>query len=95
MRFLLDNVDNIFIGYVKPKQQKLQNDENPKDFFNSVIQKFCENHLAKTFEEIFDLVLDEMPPDSVGSVKSSDFSLDLRFCNEKKEGICLEFLLFW
>ena len=87
MRFGLDNIKNVFIGYVKPKLQK---DENSKDFFDVVIRKFCESLKSeKTFEEIFNLVLEEMPTDSVGIVKSSDFSLDIRFCNNKEEGIFL------
>ena len=87
---MLDNDENIFIGYVKPKQHK---NENPKDFFDVVIQKFCANHSEKTFGEIFDLVLEEMPADSVGIVKSSNFSLDLGFFKDKKEGILLRLLL--
>ena len=83
MRFVLDNIEKIFIGYVKPN---LQNDENPKDFFDVVVRKFCENHSEKTFDEVFHLVLEEMPADCVGIVKSSDFSLDLRFSKNKKEG---------
>ena len=92
----MDNIENIFISYVKPKQQgpKQQGDENPNDFFDVVIQKFCENHwkkgpLKKTFEEIFNLVSEEMPQGCVGIVKSSNFSFDLRFWKNKKEGIFL------
>ena len=101
MRFLLDDIENIFIGYVKPKRQEIifinsveqeqQNDENPKDFFEVVIRNFCENQSEKTFDEIFNLVLDEMSTDRVGSDKSFDFSLDLRSCKDQKEGICFDF----
>ena len=101
MRFLLDDIENIFIGYVKPKRQEIifinsveqeqQNDENPKDLFEVVIRNFCENHSEKTFDEIFNLVLDEMSTDRVGSDKSFDFSLDLRSCKDKKDGICFDF----
>ena len=89
MEFVLGDIENIFIGYVKPK---LQEDDNQKDFFDVVIQNICKNHTKKTFGEIFHLVEEEMPTNCVGIVKSSDFSLDLRFCNDKKEGICFDFL---
>ena len=42
---------------------------------------------------MFDLVLEEMPSDSIGIVKSSKFNLDLGFFKDKKEGI-LPRLLF-
>jgi hypothetical protein len=78
MQFLVDDIQNLFIGFVKPTEQKKQ-----KDFFEVLIRNVCDNSKTKTFREIFDSACSEFPAGSVGSVSTPDFDFQLRFCEEE------------
>ena len=90
LKFRLEDAKNIFIGYFKPKPQ---DEKSEKDFLKVVIETFCDPaNSQKSFEQIFEIVCEQFPPDSIGIVKSSDFKLDL----SKKDGnnyFCLVFII--
>jgi hypothetical protein len=76
-----NNLKNLFIGYVKPKEQKDQKQENI--FFDALIRNVCNSAKTKTFKEIFDSVCFELPEGFVGFTNTPDFNFQLRFCEEE------------
>ncbi len=81
MRFLLEDIENILILYVKPRQRNAET----FNFFEVLVKTFCKQSKEKTFLEIVEHVM-QGNPDHIGMIKSSDFNLDLRIRADKKEG---------
>ncbi len=78
----MEDIDNILILYVKPKQRN-----DSFNLFGSLVKTFCEQCKEKTVLEIVELVMQENP-DHIGVIKSSDFTLDdlIIIRDDNKEG---------
>jgi hypothetical protein len=70
----MNDIKNLFIGFVKPNEQKEQ-----KDFFDVLIRNFCKNSKTKSFGEMFYSVCSELPADTIDYVSTPDFNFQLQF----------------
>ncbi len=81
MQFLKNDLKNLFIGFVKPKEQAEQ--KEPNCFFEVLIRNVCKSAKTKKFKEIFDSVCSELPEGTIGFTNTPDFNFQIRFCEEE------------